>query len=222
MCNWNSLFSIAVDCSLWMYHVIYFTVDGIWVSFLLGAVTSNVAMNMLVHTFWSNSPKILEGSSSQSEVWGPLGVPEIFQGSPWCHNYFHNSAKMLFAFLSHALASVPWRCRGNMMCNDVLLCWLIECFLSIVELKTCSVLISNLIRVDRYNLHRQSLLGSLIFKRVKEFWDQNFENCCSREYSEERNCSFTGMRVFRSVRWCRGVFHSNHQCVRVPIAPQPL
>ena len=102
--------------------------------------------------FWNNVHELLENSSSQSEVWGSLEVPKIFWGRPQCQNYFHNKAETLSAFQSLALMSVRWRSRGNMMCRDVLFCWLIENVLSVVGLYY-SALISDLISVARDNLY---------------------------------------------------------------------
>lgn len=85
--------------------------------FLLGAVTSNAAVNILV---LSNVRELLENSSSQSEVRGSWGFPRFSEGDCNIKTIF---ITMLRYHLPITVMLSGVRSRSNMMCKDVLFCW---------------------------------------------------------------------------------------------------
>lgn len=86
---------------------------------MLGAVTSNIAMNVLAHVLWNSVYELLEAAVLKARSGNPgasRGLPKVF---PRCRNYFHSNAEISFAFHAHALTSVQWRAGDNATGSDI-------------------------------------------------------------------------------------------------------
>lgn len=84
-------------------------------------------------------------------------------------NYFHHNTDTFFAFSTIIPSSVERSVPKTISCKMAL----IKCLLGIHRAQ-CFCLTSNMININRYNLHKQDLFMVFsIFKECKESKDQN-------------------------------------------------